>query len=51
MNPPFYSLPIKITTDLSKVIFGDKTITNMLVNDIAIAKNAQGFYKHYIANN
>lgn len=44
-NPPVYSLPIKIVTDLSKVCFGDKTVLQMLHSDIAIFRTFQDTYK------
>ena len=44
-NPPMYSLPIKLTTDLGKVAFGDKTMLQMLHSDVAIFKTFQDTYK------
>ena len=34
-NPPFYTLSTKVTEDLGKFVFGDKTFGQLMTGDIA----------------
>ena len=36
LNPPLYKVPIKLITDTSKTIFGDKTFKQLLTGNIAV---------------
>ena len=38
LNPPMYKVPVKLITDTSKTIFGDKTAAQLITGNVAIAR-------------
>ena len=44
-NPPFYSLSTKVTGDLGKFVFGDKTFGQLMTGNIAFFRAFQDTYK------
>lgn len=38
LNPPLYKVPVKLISDTSKTIFGDKTFKQLITGNIAIAR-------------
>lgn len=50
-NPPPYALSTKLITDISKVAFGDKTISSFLTGDFALFRSFQDTYKAEVKKN
>lgn len=44
-NPPFYTLSTKVTGDLGKFVFGDKTFGQLMTGNIAFFRAFQDTYK------
>ena len=44
-DPPVYSLPIKVTTDLAKATFGDKTWSSVVYGNFAVFHSFQDTFK------
>ena len=45
LDPPMYKVPVKLITDTSKTIFGDKTTAQLITGNIALART----YKDVVA--
>ena len=47
-NPPTWQVPIKVTTDLGKVVMGDKTFGEFMTGNVPLFRAIQGTYKEVL---